>query len=215
MPKKLSEIQIKEIIDSFIKGIKIEELSEKFKCTKNTITRHIKKNFSEKDFKKFLKKNIHKNQFKKDIQTNFSYKSDIKEKILEERTQEEILFSDPSFIEIEPLNYEIDNQIQKDLTSLPLSEISFPKVVYMIVDKKIELEIKLLKDYPDWQFLSQNELSRKTIEIFFDLKIAKKICNKEQKVIKVPNTDVFRIVAPILVSRGISRIISSDKLIAS
>jgi len=39
----------------------------------------------------------------------------------------------------------------------------------MIVDSKIELEIKLLGDYPNWQFLSQDELKRKTIEIYFDL----------------------------------------------
>ena len=84
----------------------------------------------------------------------------------------------------------------------------------MIVDKKIELEIKYLKDYPDWQFLSQDELDRKTIEIHNDLKSAKMVCNKEQKVIKVPNTEVFKIVAPILLSRGISRIVSSDRLIA-
>ena len=84
----------------------------------------------------------------------------------------------------------------------------------MIVDKKIELEIKYLRDYPDWQFLSKEELDRKTIEIFFDLKLAKKICNREQKVIKVPNPNVFRIVAPLLLNKGISRIVSADKLIA-
>ena len=37
---------------------------------------------------------------------------------------------------------------------------------------------------------------------------------KEQKIIKVPNTDVFRIVAPLLISRGISRIITEDHLIS-
>ena len=47
----------------------------------------------------------------------------------------------------------------------------------------------------------KDDLNRKTIEIFFDLKIAKRSCNKEQKVIKVPNTDVFRIAAPILISK--------------
>ena len=41
-----------------------------------------------------------------------------------------------------------------------------------------------------------------------------KNCNKEQKVIKVPNTDVFKIVTPILLSRGISRILTDDELIA-
>ena len=84
----------------------------------------------------------------------------------------------------------------------------------MIVDKNIELEIKLLKDYPEWEFLPNEDLERKTIEIYYDLKIAKRACSKEQKVIKVPNTDVFRIVSPILISRGISRIVSAEKLIA-
>ena len=54
-----------------------------------------------------------------------------------------------------------------ELSSVSLSEVDFPKVVYMIVDKKIELEIKLLKDFPEWGFLPLNDLNRKTIEIFF------------------------------------------------
>ena len=41
-----------------------------------------------------------------------------------------------------------------------------------------------------------------------------KIHTKDQKVIKVPNTNVFKIVAPILISRGISRIVNSENLIA-
>ena len=84
----------------------------------------------------------------------------------------------------------------------------------MIVDKNTELETKFLRDYSIWQFLPENDLKRKTVEIYDDIKKAKQFCNKEQKVIKVPNTDVFRIVSPILLARGISRIISSDQLIA-
>ena len=84
----------------------------------------------------------------------------------------------------------------------------------MVVDKNIELEIKFLKDYPVWDFLPEEDLDRKSIEIFNDIKKAKRSCNKEQKVIKVPNTDVFKLVAPILVSRGISRIISDEQLIS-
>ena len=117
-------------------------------------------------------------------------------------------------MEIAPLDYEIDSAEQKDLSSVPISEIDFPKIVYMIVDKKIELEIKLLRDYPDWHFLPQDDLKRKTIEVFFELKTAKRFCTKEQKVIKVPNPDVFRIASPILISKGISRIVSAEKLIA-
>ena len=127
---------------------------------------------------------------------------------------EEDFSSATPFVEITPLNYDIENVPQKDLSSIPISEIKFPNIVYMIVDIKIELEIKYLKNYPTWHFLSEEELNRKTIEIYDDLKIAKRFCSKEQKVIKVPNTEVFKIVAPILRIRGITRIVSSGKLIA-
>ena len=123
-------------------------------------------------------------------------------------------FNESQFIEITPLDFEIDSESQKDLSSVSINEIELPKIVYMVVDNKIELETKLLKDYPEWQFLPQSDLNRKTIEIYFDAKEAKRFCNKEQKVIKVPNTKVFSIVAPILISRGISRIVCPDKLIA-
>ena len=36
----------------------------------------------------------------------------------------------------------------------------------MVVDNKIELEIKFLKEYPDWQFLSQEELKKKQLKSF-------------------------------------------------
>ena len=78
----------------------------------------------------------------------------------------------------------------------------------------IELEIKYLRDYPEWSFLPEDDLKRKTIEIFSELKVAKRKCNRDEKVIKVPNPDIFRIVAPILLSKGITRIINEDKLIS-
>ena len=119
-----------------------------------------------------------------------------------------------SFLEILPINYEIENSSRKEFSSVSISEINFPKVVYMIVGKKIELEIKLLKDFPEWEFLPDDDLNRKTIEIFFDLNLAKRSCNKDQKVLKVPNTDVFRIAAPLLTAKGISRIVCAENLIA-
>ena len=227
MAKRLTEIQKKAIINDFVNGLTIDQLSNKFSCTKLTIVRNLKKNFSESKYNSILKKNksslinlsekiITSNQLasNKD-ENNILINEDIN--LLENRLEEidnYESFSDTTFMEITPLDCEINNETQKDLSSISISEIDFPKIVYMIVDSKIELEIKLLGDYPNWQFLSKDELKRKTIEIYFDLKIAKKFCNREQKVIKVPNTDVFRIVSPILISRGISRIVCPDKLIA-
>ena len=84
----------------------------------------------------------------------------------------------------------------------------------MKVDKNFELEIKLLKDYLDWTFLPKDELNRKTIEVFKDIKKAKINCNKDQKVINVPNTNVFKVAKKILLDKGITRIVCGEDLIA-
>ena len=216
MPKKLSEIQKRHMIDGFTNGETLDQLSEKYQITKITITKYLKKEIDIKTFKKIVDKNSKKNKEnpKVDFKKSLKYKSDINQEFFDEKSSVDASLIQPSFVEIAPLNYVIDNDKQKDLSSVSISETVLPKVVYMIVDNKIELETKLLKDYSYWQFLSQSELNRKTIEIYFDITIAKRFCNREQKVIKVPNTNVFSIVAPILVSRGISRIVCPDKLIA-
>ena len=224
MTKRLTEKQKEIIVNSFKNGSNIEDLSNEFKCTNSTIIRNLKKDLGDKTYKLLAKKN------KNSIQNNneninvdisdsdlklVSANKDFNETNIEDKIDKASNQSSfTEFIEIAPLDFEIENSSRKELSSIPIDQIEFPKVVYMVVDKNIELEIKLLKDYPDWEFLPNEDLNRKTIEIFFDLKTAKRSCNKEQKVIKVPNTNVFKIVSPILISRGISRIVSEEKLIA-
>ncbi len=224
MAKRLSEEQKKEITKRFSSGESIDKLSDDFTCTNTTIIRNLKKSLGEIKYKELIIMGKSSDQLlrkeyqnvtiskdkiiKKDQNGNKNNDSNIVENI------EQNFHEASPFIEITPLNYEIESSPQKDFSSIPIAEIDLPKTVFMVVDKKIELEIKYLKDYPNWQYLSNEELNRKTIEIFDDLKIAKRICNKDQKVIKVSNTDVFKLVAPILLSKGISRIVNSDKLIA-
>ncbi len=227
MAKRLSDKQKEKITQEFIDGRNINELVKEFGYTKLTITRYLKKNLGEKTYKTFIEKSkiskgllINEEKPSSIDDENLLNKKVVKNKVLHKEAdnskfkQEESHYALNDFVEVAPLNYEIDEISQKDLSSIPISDIDFPKVVFMIVDNKIELKTKLLNEYPEWQFLSKEELERNTIEIFYDLKIAKRFCSKEQKVIKVPNTDVFKIVAPLLISRGISRIVTSDQLIA-
>ena len=221
MAKRLSDIQKKEIIKLFNDGKKIEDLAILFNCTKLTISRNLKKEIGEKEFKEFTNKgkllNLN-NEVKTSIIVDDLEKNIFNESFVQQQNvgdghnQESNSIS--QFMELTPIDYEIDNAVQKDLSSVPISEIDFPKIVYMIVDKKIELEVKYLREFPDWEFLSKEELNRKTIQIFTELKNAKKFCTKDQKVIKVPNPKVFQLVAPLLLSRGVTRIINEDKLIA-
>ena len=225
MAKRLTDKQKEEITQSFINGKTIDDLSEEFKCSNLTISRNLKKILGEKTYKEIVLRKNNQEKHSKIEETEPRDNKEIKlkgaislESSSYKSTPHNLINKDEtisnSFFEIPPLDCEIDNTKQKDLSSIPLSKIELPDVVYMIVDKKIELEIKYLKDYPSWEFLSDDELSRRTIQIYADKKNAKLACNKEQKVIKVPNTNVFKIVAPLLQSRGITRIVSDDQLIA-
>lgn len=213
MAKRISEKQKQEIVDQFVKKKSLEEISENFHFTKLTIIRNLKKILGEKKYDQLLEltkssvvsqssKNI-KHQKLSDTTTQKNFDESSKDSGLED-----------VFLEIAPLNLEIDNLPQKDLSSISILDVELPKTVYMVVDKEIELETKLLKEYTQWNFLSEEDLSRNTIEIFNDIKSAKRSSKKDQKVIKVPNSNVFKITASILKSRGISRIVSSELLIA-
>ena len=222
LAKRLTVSQKEQISKSFINGESVISLSEKFKFSKLTIIRNLKITLGDEKYK-YLNK-INNSQENKNnlishnntsgpnttLKDNFS---DTNNSLKNSYIKEEI-FSEVPFVEISPLSYEIDSLPRKELASVPLDEVDFPKVVYMVVDKNIELEIKLLKDYPEWDFLPQEDLNRKTIVLHNDLKATKRLCKKDEKVIKVPNPNVLKIVAPILNSRGISRIIFNAQLIA-
>ena len=213
------------MVDSFTKGETLDKLASAFNCTKLTISRNLKKIIGEEKYKELitdnniLNKSFHQKEKNISLEkvtqnkTKFDYEKSKSNRSSKNNLEQDFV-KDESFMEITPLDFDIDNSFQKDLSSVQLLDVDLPKIVFLIVDKKVELEIKYLKDYPDWNFLSKDELKRKTIEIYSDIKIAKSFCNKDQKVIKVPNSEIFRIVAPILLSKGISRIINADQLIA-
>ena len=214
MIKKVSDSQKKQILKSFKKGLSIKELSLKFNFSAQTITRQIKNLLSEKEFKEF-KGSISKND--KKIREN-SASFTIEETKVKQIVANEISLNNEKkdnfneFYEILPLT-NVDNlEDQKELASHPFNNIEFPKVVYILVDKAIELEIKLLKEFPEWSFLPNEDLGRYAIEIFSDPKKAKINCTQNQKVIKVPNPEVFFKVTEILKSKGISRIIFNESL---
>ncbi len=222
MSKRLSDIQKKEIIQRFINGESLDLLSERFGYTKLTISRNIKKSIGLDLFNNLNKKSSNKDDLSENlsndlvlpVKENNSLDSNSNKDSINQSFSENQFLQSSSFMELVPIDLDIDNSTRKDCSSIPIEEIDFPEIVYMIVDKKIELEIKLLKDYPEWHFLPEEDLQIKTIEIYFDLKVAKRDCKKDQKVIKVPNPNVFKIASKIMVSRGIKRIISDKQLIS-
>jgi len=121
--------------------------------------------------------------------------------------------SDNKFEELVPLvdSFELE---KKELDFEILNQENLPESVYMLVDKKVELEVQPISDMPEWSFLPENELKRNAILLFSNQRIAKRSCSRNQRVIKIPNTSVFEISKSYLVSKGITRLILEDSIIA-
>ena len=205
MPKKVSNLQKEEILNSFINGANLKDISNNYNFSVATITRQLKNLLGVDKFNEIKNKEgnyLNKNKLVTEKEVNNSY-DHAKEETFEEQ-----------FVEVIPISEDIDFHNQKELASEPFKEAILPEVVYMLIDKNIELIPKMLKEYPEWSFMPKNELELMTLEVFDDHKYAKKLCTKNQKVIKVNNPKVFLIASNSLKSRGISRIIFNNLLLS-
>ena len=73
-----------------MKGKTIEELSKKFNCTKNTITRHLKKNLSENDFRTISQKSNSKKKNIKESNKYFFTEAEAHEEVSNERKSSDL-----------------------------------------------------------------------------------------------------------------------------
>jgi len=208
LPKKVSDQQKKEILNSFVSGKIVKDLSDQFKLSQITIVRQLKNSLGLEKFNELKDKNKKSKKEKNKIITDdFDIDNNLNQKIQNDDFEEK-------FVEVIPITEGIELNNQKDLASEPLKEVKLPKVVYILVDKNIELLPKMVKEYPEWSFLPQQDLNRMSLEIFDDHNYAKKLCSKNQKLIKVPNPNVFLIASSSLKSKGITRIIFNNLLLS-
>ena len=219
MPRKVSDLQKREILDSFKNGENIKAISKSFNFTVSTITRQLKSILGEKEFLE-IKDSKSKNLDNLEHQINQLVSNSIQTERIDapilknERNQDnKKSFNNSEFFEIAPLEDQIDLEKQKNLTSKPIEKFALPDLAFMLVDKNIELEPKLLSEYPEWSFLPPEDLKRTTLEIFSDNKSAKRKCSKNQKIIKITNPKVFIIASGILKKKGITMLILDDNLL--
>ena len=144
------------------------------------------------------------------VEDQFSVNQKIKDYDKDKKNQN----LDEKFEEIAPLVSGFDFDIEKQKSDFEILDYEcLPESVYMIVDKKVELELQLISDLPEWSFLPENELQRKAILLFANQRSAKGICSRSQRVIKIPNTSIFKLSQSYLISKGITRLIIEDSII--
>ncbi|WP_414153592.1 helix-turn-helix domain-containing protein [Prochlorococcus sp. MIT 1341] len=123
-------------------------------------------------------------------------------------------FEGTIFQEVVPLMDQDIFDDHREIKCKPLVPGVLPESVYMLVEKTVELEARPLSDFPELGSLSELDKERKALYLFSNPRSAKRQCGRNQRVIKIPNTNVFNISTPFLLARGISRLIVEGSLIA-
>jgi hypothetical protein len=94
------------------------------------------------------------------------------------------------------------------LTVRPLIEATLARICYLVVDRAAELIAPPLRDFGDLGMMSQDEAAIRTLPVFDNHRVAKRFANvRTQRVIKVPDSQIFYKVARHLQAKGISRVL--------
>ena len=101
---------------------------------------------------------------------------------------------------------------QEPVSCIPLAEAHLPASVYMLVEKTVELEAKPLGEITELGLLPPGEEERQALQLFVNPRNAKRLCGRNQRVIKIPDTRIFERTARYLVAQGISRVVIENGL---
>ena len=88
-----------------------------------------------------------------------------------------------------------------------LSRGVLPASVYLLVDKTVELEARPLREFSELGSLPEQEQERQALMLYTNPRQAKRQCGRTQRVIKVPDSDVFERTSRYLLAQGISRLV--------
>ena len=103
-------------------------------------------------------------------------------------------------------------QLKSNLQVLPLSEASFPKTCYVVIDRTADLITRPLKEFADLGNMPDSEIGQKTLPVFDNQRVARRFSNRSQRVIKVPDGQMLGTASSHLASKGITRLLIDGKV---
>ena len=103
---------------------------------------------------------------------------------------------------------------QEPVQVKPLEPAVLPDSLYMLVDKTVELQPKPLREFTELGQIPTEEEERQALQLFANPRQAKRHCGRTQRVIKMPDPDVFVRQASYLHIKGISRLVVEGTLYA-
>jgi len=99
-----------------------------------------------------------------------------------------------------------------DVEILPLSQATFPRTCYLVIDRSAELIVKPLADFADLGEIPQNEVRERTLPVFDNHRIAKRFSHRRERVIKVPDGRILQKTSRHLQEKGITRLLIDGQI---
>ena len=99
-----------------------------------------------------------------------------------------------------------------DVQILPLSQASFPRTCYLVIDRSAELIVKPLSEFADLGMIPTEENREKTLPVFDNHRIAKRFSNRRERIIKVPDGSMLQKTSRYLQDKGITRLLIDGQI---
>jgi hypothetical protein len=90
---------------------------------------------------------------------------------------------------------------------LPLSEANLPRTCYLVIDRFSELITRPLKAFSELGEIPPEEIQKKTLPIFDNHRVASRFSARNQRVFKIPDSQILQKTAPYLQAKGITRLL--------
>ena len=118
------------------------------------------------------------------------------------------------FHEIAVLPVDLPQVTTQQVICRPFASELLPDSVYMLVDKTVELDPRPLSEFPELGLSDPSEQQRQALCLYASPRAAKRQCGRSQRVIKVPDTQVFAQTSSYLLARGITHLVVEGSLFA-
>ena len=118
------------------------------------------------------------------------------------------------FHEIAVLPVDLPQVTTQQVICRPFASELLPDSVYMLVDKTVELDPRPLSEFPELGLSDPSEQQRQALCLYASPRAAKRQCGRNQRVIKVPHTQVFEQTTSYLLARGITHLVVEGSLFA-
>jgi transposase-like protein len=97
---------------------------------------------------------------------------------------------------------------------LPIAEALLPRICYVVVDRMAELVTCPLKDFGDLGQIPASEVQANTLPVFDNHRIARRFSHRAQRIVKVPNGNMFKKASIHLMAKGITRLLVNGRIYA-